>query len=120
VKRTLALALLVAAGGASAQENTQAHMEGCLIWNRDGAVSVRNECSRPLTLQFMTAEDQQVVSADLPAGGRFTADAVWGQTLGFLFTACPIGYRPSVRFALENKDAIGISLYYCVGGRPSS
>ena len=116
----LALALVGATTGAGAQERTQAHMEGCLIWNNSGTVAVRNECSRPLTLLFMTAEDQQVVSADLPPGGRFATEAVWGQTAGFIFTACPLGFRPSVRFALENKETIGLSLYYCVGGRPSS
>ncbi len=120
MRRILALALLAAAGGASAQESTQAHMEACLIWNREGPVSVRNECSRPLALRFMTAEDQQPITTDLPPGARFTADAVWGRTTGFLFTACPIGYQPNVRFSFENKEPIGLSLYYCVGGRPSS
>lgn len=121
MKHVLALAVLAAAAsGASAQESTQAHMEGCLIWNYEGPVSVRNECSRPLTLLFMTEENPQATRTDLPPGGRFTADAAWGQTLGFIFTACPVGYQPSVRFAFENKDTIGVSLYYCVGGRPSS
>ena len=68
----------------------------------------------------MTAEDQQVSSADLPPGGRFASPAVWGQTAGFMFTACPIGLRPSVRFALENREAIGASLYNCLVGQPTS
>ena len=114
------LVLLVAATSAAAQEGTSAHMEGCLIWSNSGAVAVRNECSRLIVLQFMTVEDQRIVTADLPPGGRFTSEAQWGQTSGFLFTACPAGYRPNVRFAAENKDAIGLSLYYCIGGRPSS
>jgi len=122
VRRSLWLvaALLAAATAARAQESRQAHMEGCLIWSASGAVAVRNECSRTIVLQFMNADDQQTVTADLPPGGRFTSDAQWGQTLGFMFTACPVGYRPNVRFAVENKEAIGLSLYYCVGGRPNS
>ncbi|HSI02075.1 MAG TPA: hypothetical protein VLA02_15850 [Reyranella sp.] len=122
MKRSLWLvpALLAAATAARAQESRHAHMEGCLIWSGSGAVAVRNECSRPIVLQFMTFDDQRIVTADLPPGGRFTSDAQWGQSTGFLFTACPAGYQPNVRFAAENKDAIGLSLYYCIGGRPSS
>ena len=64
--------------------------------------------------------DHAVVAADLAPGGRFTTDAVWGQSGGFMFTACPPGTRPNLRFALENRQAIGVSLYNCVSGRPSS
>jgi hypothetical protein len=122
VRLALALvpALLAMATAAGAQESTHAHMEGCLIWSGSGAVGTRNECSRAITLQFMTFDDQQVVTVDLPPGGRFISDVQWGQGGGFLFTACPAGYRPSVRFAVENKDVIGPSLYNCIGGRPSS
>ena len=60
------------------------------------------------------------MTTELAPGARFTSDAVWGKTSGFMFTACPIGFRPSVRFALENKEAIGVSLYNCVAGEPTS
>ena len=53
-------------------------------------------------------------------GARFTADAVWGKTLRFMFTACPIGFRPSVPFTLANKEAISLSLYNCVASEPTS
>ena len=69
---------------------------------------------------FMDVGDQHVVTAELAPGARFTSEAVWGQTSGFVFTACPVGSRPSVRFALENKETIGVSLYNCVVGRPTS
>jgi hypothetical protein len=114
------LVLLVAATGAAAQEGTSAHMEGCLIWSGRGAVGVRNECSRPIALMFMTFGDQQVVTAELPPGGRFVSEAEWGQSGGFMFTACPVGYKPNMAFSVENKDAIGLSLYNCVGGKPNS
>jgi hypothetical protein len=120
VIRWLPVALLLIAAGAGAQELSAAHMEGCLVWNRDGNVSVRNECSRPIALMFMDVGDQHVVTAELAPGARFTSEAVWGQTSGFVFTACPVGSRPSVRFALENKETIGVSLYNCVVGRPTS
>ncbi len=114
------LPVLLAAVPAGAQESSRAHMEGCLVWSGSGAVGVRNECSRPIALQFMNYADQQVVTAELPPGGRFVSDMQWDESQGFLFTACPVGYRPTVRFAVENKDAIGLSLYYCVGGRPNA
>jgi len=120
VIRWLPVALLLIAAGAGAQELSAAHMEGCLVWNRDGNVSVRNECRRPIALMFMEVGDQRVVSAELAPGARFTSDAVWGQTSGFIFTACPLGTKPSIRFALENKETIGVSLYNCVVGRPTS
>jgi len=122
VRPALALlpALLAVAATADAQERTHAHMEGCLIWSAQGAIAVRNECSRPIAMQFLSHENQQIITTDLPPGGRFVSDAQWGQSLGFLFTACPAGYRPNERFSLENKEAIGLSLYYCIGGRPNS
>jgi hypothetical protein len=115
-----ALLLLGFAAAAHAQERAIGHMEGCLVWNRAGNVSVRNECSRPLTLMFMDAEAQQPQTAELAPGTRFTADSVWGETGGFMFTACPVGFRPSVRFAIENREAISASLYNCVQGEPTS
>jgi hypothetical protein len=122
VSRVLALPALVAAiaAPARAQESVRAHMEGCLVWNAEGNVAVRNDCSRPLTLWLMNFADEQVVTADIAPGGRFTSAFAWGQSGGFMFTACPVGYRPSLRFAIENKEPIGVSLYNCVAGRPTS
>jgi len=115
-----ALLLLAIATAAGAQERTIAHMEGCLVWSRDGNIAARNECSRPIALMYMDFDVQQTVKAELAPGARFTSDSVWGQTIGFMFTACPLGYRPSVRFGLENKEAIGVSLYNCVAAEPTS
>ena len=118
--RLLAGVLLLAAARAGAQEAAMAHMEGCLVWNRGGTVAVRNECSRPLALMFMDFDDQNVVTADIAPGAAFTSGAVWGRSSGFMFTACPLGTRPSVRFAPENKETLGASLYNCIAGRPTS
>jgi hypothetical protein len=120
VKRWPFAALLLAAATAAAQEMTAAHMEGCLVWNREGNVTVRNECSRPLALQYMDTADQRVVAIELPPGAHFTADSVWGRSGGFIFTACPVGLKPSLRFAIENQEPIAASLYNCVAGRPTS
>jgi len=120
VRLAPALLLTALASGAQAQERAIGHMEGCLVWNREGAISVRNECSRPLTLMFMDANSQQAQTADLAPGARFTADSVWGQSGGFMFTACPVGFRPSVRFMPENRETIAVSLYNCMQGQPTS
>ena len=120
IRFALAFLLLAIAPAARAQERVFAHMEGCLVWNRDGNVAVRNECSRPIALKYMDFDVQQTVTTELAPGGRFTSNSVWGQTTGFMFTACPLGLRPSVPFALENKEAIGFSLYNCVVSEPTS
>jgi len=121
IRRGLLAMLLAAATPAAAQPATAAHMEGCLVWSRDGgAVAVRNECGRPLALMFMDFDEQRAVTADLAAGARFTTQSVLGRSSGFMFTACPIGLRPSVRFALENREAIGASLYNFLVGQPTS
>ena len=122
IRRGLLAMLLAAATPAAAQPATAAHMEGCLVWSRDGggAVAVRNECSRPLALMLMDFDEQRAVTADLAAGARFITQSVLGRSSGFMFTACPIGLRPSLRFALENKEAIGASLYNCLVGQPTS
>ena len=88
------LALLLLPVTAAAQEISAAHMEGCLVWNREGNVAARNECSRPLTLMFMDFDTQQPLTVELAPGGQFMAPSVWGRTGGFMFTACPSSLRP--------------------------
>jgi len=117
----LLLAMTIATGvAAQAQERRMAHMEGCLIWSREGSIAALNECSRPIALKYMDFDAQQTVTTELAPGARFTSDSVWGRTTGVMFTACPLGFRPSGPFALENKEAIGVSLYNCVAGEPTS
>ena len=115
----LAAALLAAATGAAAQEPSRAHMEGCIVWNTSGRIAARNECSRPITILFMAFADMRVIEAEMAPGGSFEVAARWGESGGFMFTACPAGTSPSVRFSMENKTAIVESLYNCVG-RPQA
>ncbi len=38
-----------------------------------------------------------------------------------MFTVCPVGYWPSLRFAVENAEPISVSLYNCLPpGKPIS
>ena len=120
----LAVALLLAvtvATVARAQERTAAHMEGCLVWNQpQGSVMVGNECSRAISFKFMDLETQKSQTVDLAPGQRLATDTEWGHPAGFMFTACPVGFRPSVGFTVENKEPISASLYNCVLGEPTS
>jgi len=121
VIRILALLfVLFVSTAAFSQEAVAPHLEGCLIWNNSGPVMVRNECSRPMTIMFMTLGDQHVSTVELAAGGRAQLQAEWGRPDGFMFTACPSNFIPNLRFSLENKEAISVSLYNCVSGRPNS
>ena len=114
----LSLCLLVLAGGAAAQYPARAHMEGCLVWGvANGNLVVRNECSRAMTLMFMSFDDQHVVQSDVAPGAWFDSGRRPAQ---FMFTACPVGFLPSVRFALENERPIRDSLYNCQPGRPDA
>jgi hypothetical protein len=114
-----AIAATMAVGIAEAQEQVRAHMEGCLAWGGPGPVVVRNDCPRPISLTIMSFGNQQPATIELAPGALYTASFEWNTT-GFMFTACPGGFQPSVRFAVENKETIGASLYNCVAGRPTS
>ena len=116
----LALVPLMLAGPAAAQYPARAHMEGCLIWSvAKGNLVVRNECSRAMTLQFMSFDDQHVMQSEVAPGAWFDTGRRPGEA-EFIFTACPVGFVPSVRFAVENKKAISESLYNCQPGRPDA
>jgi len=109
-----ALALLFLPLTVSAQLRPKAHMEACTVWNQGGAhIGTRNDCNRPVSILFMDYRDQHVVEADVAPGAWFDTGASAPST-GFMFTVCPLGYVPSVRFSLENRVAIEDSLYNCL------
>jgi hypothetical protein len=108
--------LVLSAQGASAQQ-IKAHMEACTRWGQAGGeFGTHNSCDSPVTIQFMALGDQQVIERDVPPGAWFGT----GASGAWMFTACPVGYVPSVRFALENKDVILVSLYNCHRARPDA
>ncbi len=106
---------------ASAQQS-MAHMEACLEWGDfDGQFGALNICNKPTTILFMTLADGRITEQDVAPGGRFKSGAP--QPVGtdaWMFTACPVGYMPSVRFSADNSGVILPSLYNCQRGRPSS
>ena len=125
MRRDLAIAAaLVLPGLAIAQQKeSRAHMEACVRWAREGDRFVtRNSCDTPISILFMTLYDGHVTEKNVMPGGRFESDPLdAARPTEVMFTACPIRYRPNLRFALENAEPISVSLYNCVPpGKPTS
>ena len=114
----LAILFAVAAAGAAAQP-VKAHMEACTRWGQAGSQhGTYNSCDAPVVILFMAFADTGVVEREVPPGAWFGSAA--DLSAGWMFTACPVGYAPNIRFALENKDAILDSLYNCLPSRPGA
>lgn len=110
--------LSLAAGDAAAQP-VKAHMEACTRWGyAGGEFGTRNSCDTPLTMLFMGLGDQQVIEREVAPGAWFGSAADISH--GWIFTACPVGYTPSVQFSAKNKDTIMVSLYNCLPARPDA
>lgn len=109
-------ALVLLPGLALAQaEVSRAHMEACLRWTlAGGRFMTRNSCDTPVAIQFMTLYDGHITEKNVPPGGVFQSDPVdTERTDQMMFSACPVGYRPSPSFTLGNAQAIRVSLYNC-------
>jgi hypothetical protein len=114
----LAYALVLLMATDAAAQQVKAHMEACTEWSRAGSgVGTRNSCDRPIRILFMALADQHVVERDVAPGAWFESGAS-DLSGGWMFTACPVGYVPNIRFAAENKTAILDSLYNCLSARP--
>jgi hypothetical protein len=119
----VSVALLAAAGASVAEsavaQSVRAHMEACTRWVQAGAeFGTANSCDTPIVILFMTLSDQRVIEREVPPGAWFGAPS--DLSGAWMFTACPVGYAPNLRFALENKEAILVSLYNCLGARPDA
>jgi len=117
MKYVLSCAFLILAAADAAAQPVKAHMEACTRWGyADGEFGTRNSCDTPLSMLFMTLGDQRILEREVPPGAWFGSAVDISQ--GWIFTACPVGYAPSVRFSAENKDVITVSLYNCRPARP--
>ena len=125
MQRWLAIAVLLVlpALAMAQQKESRAHMEACLRWALAGDRFVtRNSCDTPISILFMTLYDGHVTEKNVMPGGRFESDPLDpDRAAEMIFSACPIGYRPSLRFTVENAEAISVSLYNCLPpGKPTS
>ena len=112
-------AVLALAAASAAAQPVRAHMEACTRWGHAGAeFGTRNSCDSPVVILFMALADRHVVEREVAPGAWFGSGA--DLSAGWMFTACPVGYAPNLRFAVENKDAILDSLYNCLPARPGA
>ncbi len=119
----IAVLLVLPALATAQQKESRAHMEACLRWTLAGDRFVtRNSCDTPISILFMTLYDGHITEKNVMPGGLFQSDPVDANRADeMMFSACPIGYRPNLRFAVENAEPIRVSLYNCVlPGKPTS
>ena len=71
---------------------------------------------------IMTLYDGHITEKNVMPGARFESDPLdASRPAEIMFTACPIRYRPNLRFAVENAEPISVSLYNCLPpGKPTS
>ena len=115
-------ALLLVASLASAQQPL-AHMEACTQWDyTDGEFGTRNSCEKPVAILFMPLGEPRIMQRELAPGARFNSGATPSDMArGWLFTACPVGYVPNLKFSVANRQAILDSLYNCLpAGSPGA
>ncbi len=120
---TGALLLAVPTLAAAQQKVSRAHMEACVRWIATaGQYLTLNSCDTAVTIQFMALADGRTVERDVQPGNQFESGPMDpNKPTEMMFTVCPVGYRPSVRFARENAETISESLYNCLPlGRPGS
>jgi hypothetical protein len=114
----LAGVLLIVLANEVLAQPVKAHMEACTRWEYvGGEFGTLNRCDTPVTIQFMALNEGRVIERNVAPGDWF-GSGTGDLPDGWIFTACPVGYAPSVRVAPENKDTILVSLYNCRPGRP--
>lgn len=111
------LTILPVRSAAIVPQSSVAHVEDCAVWGyRDndhfGAI---NKCKDPMRIQFMLTNDQRVIEREVKPGEFFDTELTSNQVerTRWLFTACPVGYVPSVPFLLKHEDEIQASRYNC-------
>ena len=97
--------------------DTRLHLEACTKWTeQDGSFGFTNECGEPVALLFVQLNGQRRFDRVVKPDERFDI-GVSEKTInasGWLFTACPAGYVPSVPFTVENQTQISKGQYECV------
>jgi len=97
--------------------DTRVHLEACTKWTeQDGSFGFTNGCGEPVALLFIQLNGERwfdrVVNPDerfdIGVPEKIIKDTTW------LFTACPAGYVPNLRFTVENQIQIAKGQYECV------
>jgi hypothetical protein len=93
-----------------------AHLEDCIEWGyRNGHYGAVNDCKESSSIQFMLINDERVIKGEVKPGAFFDTGLTGNQVSSSreMFTACPVGYVPSVPFSLKYQDEIRESRYNC-------
>jgi hypothetical protein len=96
---------------------TMPHLEKCMMWDyREDRFGATNNCKETVAIQFMLMSTQRTDRREIKAGEVFDTGLSRGEIDdgGWLFTACPLGYAPSVPFLLKDGAVLLLSLYDCV------
>lgn len=101
----------------AASGDTRPHLEACTKWSEQkGNFGFTNECHEPVALLFIELNGPHRFDRVILPSERFDIglpEKTINQT-GWLFTACPAGYVPSVPFTTESQTRIVKSRYECV------
>jgi len=98
------------------ERSSRAHMEACVRWvHVDGQYLTQNNCDTAVAIQFMALSGGRVVEKDVMPGSQFESGSI-DTTNGseMMFTVCPVGYVPNLKFSRENAEPISVSLYNCL------
>ncbi len=98
-------------------ERLHPNSEHCTDWRYyNGQFGARNNCDRPVVVQFMTQSDQVATVRELKPDETFRTGLSPDQVNKgwYIYAACPAGYITSVPFGPQAREEIGNSEYYCV------
>jgi hypothetical protein len=111
-----AFVLILLPGVAAAQDAARAHMEACIRWEpADGEIQTVNLCNTPISIKVMGFDNQTIVQGDVPPGALFDSHVTLPQMAkGLMYTVCPAGYVPDIRFDFKNASQIMKSIYRCI------
>lgn len=101
----------------AASGDTKLHLESCTKWSeQNGSFGFRNRCGEPVALLFIQLNGQHRFERVVKPDEWFDTGAPEKtiNATGWLFTACPADYVPSVPFTAENKNQILKGQYECV------
>jgi len=108
---------LQAIGETTQGGDSKLHLEACTKWSeQNGSFGFANTCGEPVALLFVQLNGAHQFDRVVKSGERFetgVAEKAVNAT-GWLFTACPAGYVPSVPFTTENQTQILKGQYECV------
>ncbi|MBS0540036.1 MAG: hypothetical protein JSR47_14820 [Proteobacteria bacterium] len=95
---------------------SRAHMEACVRWVATGGQYLTmNSCDTAVSIQFMLLDSGRTIEKDVMPGSQFESGPIdTSNGAEMMFTVCPVGYVPNVKFAPENAEPISVSLYNCL------